>query len=307
MSRLLITLLILSALSFYSKAQDFGYFGKKHSLSLHGNWFFRAVPQVFYKEALYHFQEGSNDFKEQSLRNHVWQIGASYKRSISNRHAWGIQVDYGVRNLGTPNFNWTNSSLVLSPWNHEANPEAVWSAVESVFVNVPELELSRMSFSNRNLLFTWSRARTATVFPLGLISTLGLGLQHSRISTERSVYARSLTTDSLGSSWSTNQRILSLERPSDLEHDYLGLVWMWDLSLNYALNKRFLLSIGSDIRGVFGVFQLKNFSAIESHFSPFDQSVPSLEALVYGRNFRKEIAREMRFQNTLKLGICWMF
>ena len=307
MNRLLILLLLSIVQTTFVVSQEFGYFGKKHSLSLQGNWFFRAIPQVFYSEALYHFQEGSNEFKEQWLRNHVWQIGASYKRGISNRHAWGIQVDYGVRNLGTPDFNWTNSSLVLSPWNHEVNPEALWSATESVYVNLPELALSRMSFSNRNLLFTWSRARTATVFPLGLISTFGLGLQHSRISSKRSVYARSLTTDSLGSSWSTNQRILSIERPTDLEHDYLGFVWMWDLSLNYALNKRFLLSIGSDIRGVFGVFQLTDFSAIESHFSPFEQGIPSLEALVYGRNFRKEIAREMRFQNTLKLGICWKF
>lgn len=307
MIKLLAALLGFCCFSFVSIGQDLTFFGKKNTITLHGSWFFRGIPQAFYKESFYNFSPSSQDLVERPFFNHVWHCGFTYKRAFKNQQAFGIQFDLSARNLGSPSFNLASAKTTISPFNHSVDGNAVWSENAEKFVKLTDLEISKTALSNKQFLVTWSKSRNNSVFPLGLISTFGLGVQLSALQVEKSLYGRSHTSNSLGNLWSNNLEVIRINKPQNFDKRYLGFVWMWDLSLNYALNKNTLFSIGSDIRGVFGVFQQTKTSDIMDYYSLTYQGVPSLEALVYGRNLRKEIAKEMRFQNTIKLGVSWVF
>jgi hypothetical protein len=303
----LLALALFVGIPFYGSAQKDGYFGKKNMFSLHGNWFFRSVPQVFYQEEIYSYREPSDEFVSGFFRNHIGTVGLSFKRLVSERTAFGLQVDLGMRNLGSPRFDLSSKSTFLSVWSNELNQNAVWSEGHEKFFKLTDLELSKTKIINRQLLVTWSRTKTTTVMPLGLMSTFGLGVQYASIRGNQNIYAKAYSKDQLDSSWSTDKTIFRTDAPSTLKNDYLGIVWMWDLSLNYAVSRNLIFSLGSDIRGVAHVFSLSKDADFTNAFPLSQQGVPTIEALAYGRNFKKEIRKEMLFQNTFRAGLILMF
>lgn len=298
-------ILLLSCLRL--TAQDYGYFGKKNMISVHGAWFFRAMPQVFYDEPMYHYKASSGEFKQGFFRNHVWTTGVSYKRILNQQQAFGFQLDLNTRNLASPNFDLSSSRTFISPWNHNISSQSVWSENLERFVRISDMAISKTNLLNRQLLLTYSRSRTTTIFPIGLTSTLGLGVQYATLNTSANIHARAQTSNQMDGPWGGNKQLFHIQNPIDLKNDYLACAWMWDLSLNYALSNNLIFSISSDMRGVFGVFRITKQEALDRVFGDFENDVPSLEAFVLGRNMRKEIGREMRFQNTLRFGLSFLF
>ncbi len=283
-----------------------GYFGKKNMIGLHGTWFLRNLPQVFYKQKIFTYSEQSEEFNTGFFRNHIWHAGFSYKRLVSEKTAFGFQVDLGTRNIGSPSFD-PSSKTYLNPWPSTIDESDVWSSVHEQFLRTNELEISKTNFLNRQVFLTWTRSKTATVFPLGLMSTLGLGMMHSAMNTSKAVYAKSYYRPVQWNSWSNEKAIFSANLPVDFTNNYLGVSWMWDLSLNYAISRNVLFSFGSEMRGVLGMFSLNDGAEILNSFPIVQQGHGSLEGLLYGRNFSKEIRREMIFQNTFRVGLIFMF
>jgi len=294
-------------LAFSGATQKEGYFGKNNILGIHGTWFLRSVPQVFYSEKIYGYREVSDEFVSGFFRNHNWSAGLSYKRIYNENSAVGFQLDLGTRNLGSPNFDLSSRTTFINPWENELHQNTVWSASDEKFLNLNEMVLSRTNIINRQAFLTWSRSKTATVMPLGLMSTFGLGVQHTSLNSSQSIYAKSYFSESLNMPWSNEQAIFRTSNPNSVKNEYLGIVWMWDLSLNYAVSKNWLFTLGSDIRGVAHVFSLTKEAAVLEAFPLSQQGVPTIEGVLYGRNLKKEIRKEMIFQNTFRVGMLFMF
>jgi hypothetical protein len=307
----LLTLVVLMLTTFVAVSQDFGYFGKKNLVGVHGTWFFRSMPQYFHPEQLYRFDEKNNDLKNNTLRNHVWHSGLSYKRILSKSHAIGIQAELYTRNLGDPIHDRSNKLNYQAEWALTSNSLDLvyaWSKEIGEVVQLWDLDITPTSINVLDLKALWSRSRTLSVFPLGLTSTWGIGYQYFSVDYTRRVHARAFTMD-----WQSMetadipQTFLVNKAPTDLVNNYWGIAWMWDLSLNYALNKNWLLSFGSDIRGTFLVQQSRSSSDMALTFPNDNNSLPVLEGLIYGRNMNREIRKEMVFQNTFRLGLIFAF
>jgi hypothetical protein len=292
-------------------SQDFGYFGKKNLIGVHGTWFFRAMPQYFHPEKMYRFDEGSNSLKSNSFRNHVWHSGLSYRRILNRTHAVGIQAEYYSRQLGDPihdkvkklNYraDWATNGADLSQvyaWSNEIQKAMVFN----------NLDLTPTSFSVFDFKLIWSRSRTSSVFPLGLTSTWGLGFQQFTLNYDKPFYASAFTYDLDLMIASEQRETFRLNAaPDGFVNNYWGIGWMWDLSLNYALKKNFLLSFGSDIRGTFFVQQASGNSVMQDVFPNAPNGLPVLEGMVHGRNMNREIRKEMIIQNTFRLGLIFAF
>lgn len=294
-----------------SFAQDFGYFGKKNLLGIHGTWFFRAMPQYFYSEKMYRFDESSSELKNNTLRNHVWHSGFSYRRILSKSNAVGIQFDFYSRNLGDPIHDKRNKLNYSADWAHQGNSlENVyaWSNEIQKAVQMWDLNITPTSVGVLDLKAVWSRTRTLSVLPLGLISTWGLGYQQFKVNYAKPIYASAFTYDFMSGGTSVERETFQLNRaPDGLTNNYWGIGWMWDLSLNYALNKSWLLSFGSDIRGTFLVQQSGRNSVMQDQFPNANNGLPTLEGMVHGRTMNREIRKELVFQNTFRLGLIFAF
>lgn len=299
---------LLLFLPLLSDAQDYGYFGKKNLLGVHGSWFFRGIPQYFYAEKMYRYDETNNALRKNSLRNHVWHGGFSYRRILNKSHAIGIQADYSLRNLGDPfhNGNKSNYSSVWAP-NSQTLYHA-WSNELQQAVEMINIDLTPSSFSVLDVKIIWSRTRSLSVLPLGLTSTWGLGYQQMNVNYAKTIHASAYTFDIDNAQYSADRTTFKLnEAPQDLKNSYFGIGWMWDLSLNYALSKSLIFSVGSDIRGVFMVQQSSGNSKMIDAFPPASNTLPSLEGMIHGRDFSKEIRKEMLFQNTFRFGLTLAF
>lgn len=300
---------ILLFLPLTSSAQDYGYFGKKNLLGIHGSWFFRGMPQYFYAEKMYRYDEGSNDLRKNSLRNHVWHGGFSYRRILNKSHAIGIQADYSLRNLGDPIHDKVKSMNYSSDW--AVNGQALafaWSNELQQAVVMSDIDLTPSSFSVLDVKLIWSRTRTLSVLPLGLTSTWGLGYQQMNVNYAKTIYASAYTYDIDNAQYAADRTTFKLnDAPEDLKNSYFGIGWMWDLSLNYALSKSLIFSVGSDIRGVFMVQKGSGNSNMTDAFPLANYGLPSLEGMIHGRDFSKEIRKEMIFQNTFRFGLTLAF
>lgn len=303
----LTTLLILCLVIAKIEAQQTGYFGKQNYFGLHGSWFLRAMPQVFFEETIYHYSNRNEEFVNGFFRNHIGNLGLSYKRLINNRTAIGLQYDFGNRNLGSPIFDFNRWKTFDSPWQNEFAQNIAWSNSENRFLDMKDLEINRTQIRNQSFHLTYSRCKTASVFPLGLMSTFGLGIQYSSLNYKRPMYARAFTKEALTDVWSEEMSLTKLTAPQNFENAYLGISWIWDLSINYAINNKLLFSISSELRGVPFVFQLTNTENIKSAFPFGTNQIPSIEAAVYGRNLSREIRKEMFIQNTLRFGLTFAF
>ncbi len=303
-----IYIVLLLFLPLFSGAQDYGYFGKKNLLGIHGSWFFRGMPQYFYAEKMYRYDESSNDLRKNSLRNHVWHGGFSYRRILNKSHAIGIQVDYSLRNLGDPIHDGKKSNYA-SVWAPSSQDLYIaWSNELQQAVRMSDINFTPSSFSVLDVKLIWSRTRTLSVLPLGLTSTWGLGYQQMNMNYAKTIYASAYTFDIDNGFYSADRTTFQLnEAPQDLKNSYFGIGWMWDLSLNYALSKSLIFSIGSDIRGVFMVQKNDVNSSMLDVFPPADNTLPSVEGMIHGRDFSKEIRKEMLFQNTFRFGLTLAF
>jgi hypothetical protein len=306
-----IIMLLLAFLPLFAKSQDFGYFGKKNLLGFHGTWFFRAMPQFFYAEKMYRYNENSNNLTCNALRNHVWHAGLSYRRILNKSHAVGIQADYSLRHLGDPFHDKTDKVNFQADWaniNVDYSNLSAFSSELGKVVRMSDVNITPTSISVIDIKAIWSRSRTSSVIPLGLTSTWGLGYQMINANFSPSMYASGFTYDDMVGEWSASRETFQLQNaPDDLVNKYWGIGWMWDLSLNYALNKSWMLSFGSDIRGTFLVKQAKSSSDMADLFLSDPNQNITVEGLVYGRNMGKEIRKELIFQNTFRLGLVFAF
>lgn len=306
-----IIMLLMAFSPLFAKAQDFGYFGKKNLIGFHGTWFFRSMPQFFHAEKMYRYNESTNDLRSNTLRNHIWHSGFTYRRILNKSHAFGIQVDYSTRGLGDPFHDKTDKVNFQADW---ANINVDYSNLTALstglgkIVRMSDLDITPTSISVIDIKAIWSRSRTSSVFPLGLTSTWGLGYQIINTNFSRSMYASGFTYDDMVGDFSASRETFQLQNaPDDLVNKYWGIGWMWDLSLNYALNKSWMLSFGSDIRGTFLVKQAKSSSDMADLFLSDPNQIITVEGLFYGRNMGKEIRKELIFQNTFRLGLVFAF
>jgi len=288
-------------------AQDGGYFGKKNALNIDGTWFLRSIPQIFYTEDIYFYNPRKDIFQSGYFRNHIWNVGLSYKRLIRKNSALGLRFDLGTRNLGSPNLRADEKSTFSSPWENILENAVVWSNDHQKYVDLNNLVLSRTNVVNRQVFVSWSRSKTASVFPIGLTSTFGLGAQWTTMNTTKGVFSKANTKDLLSDPWSVDQEILRTSFTQTSKDPYLGLAWLWQLDLNYALTRNFLFTIGTDFRGIVHVFRLSKDDEIINRFPLSLNGTPTLESLIYGRNLSNEIRREMIFQNTFKIGLTLVF
>jgi hypothetical protein len=292
-------------------SQDFGYFGKKNIVGIHGTWFFRAVPQYFHPEKMYRFDEVDNVLKNNVLRNYVWHSGFSYRRIVNKSNAIGVQAEFYSRNLGDPIHDKLNKLNYQADWALQGNSLQnfyAWSDELQKAIQMWDLNITPTSINVLDVKVVWSRTRTMSVLPLGLVSTWGLGFQNFSVNLAKSIYASGFTFDSgTGETSVTRETVKLNSAPNGLVNNYWGLGWMWDLSLNYALNKSWLLSFGSDIRGAFLVQQSAKNSDMQVQFPNSTDGIPTLAGMVHGRNMSSEIRKEMVFQNTFRLGLLFAF
>ncbi len=302
---------LFALLPFAVFSQDFGYFGKKNLLGVHGTWFFRAMPQYFHAEKMYRFDEGSNALKNNTFRNHIWHSGVSYRRILNKSHAIGIQAELYSRNIGDPIHDKSDKLNYRADWAIQGLPlDAIyaWSNEIDKAVQMWDLNLTPTSISVIDVKLIWSRSRTISVLPLGLTSTWGLGYQQFSVNHAKNVYASAITYDYMTNETLSNRETFKLNlAPDGLVNNYWGLGWMWDLSLNYALNKSWLLSFGSDIRGTFLVQSSKKNSNMSMAFPDAQNGLPVLEGMIHGRTMNREIRKEMIIQNTFRLGLIFAF
>jgi hypothetical protein len=302
---------LLAIVPFFIQAQDFGYFGKKNLISIHATGFFRAMPQYFHAEKMYRFDESTNTLRANSFRNFVWHSGVSYRRIINKSHAIGVQAEYYTRQLGDPihantkrvNYraDWATQGLALAEIN-------AWSDELQKAVRMSDLDITRTTISVLDFKLIWSRSRSLSVLPLGLTSTWGLGFQQMKTNFSKTIYASGFTYDDLTGEFSSSRETFKVNpAPDGLINNYWGIGWMWDLSLNYALNKSWLLSFGSDIRGTFFATQSSKNSNMNGTFPTNSNGYPDLEGMIHGRNMSREIRKEMVFQNTFRLGLVFAF
>ncbi len=213
-----------------------------------------------------------------------------------------------MRNLGDP-IHMGNKSNYSSDW--AGNSQALfiaWSNELQQAVGMSDIDLTPSSFSVFDVKLIWSRTRTLSVLPLGLTSTWGLGYQQMNVNYAKTIYASAYTYELDNAQYSADRTTFKLnDAPQDLKNSYFGIGWMWDLSLNYALSKSLIFSVGSDIRGVFMVQKSSGNSNMIDAFPPAYNTLPSLEGMIHGRDFSKEIRKEMLFQNTFRLGLTLAF
>lgn len=303
---------LLSFIVFLSlgvKSQDYGLFGKKNLVGVHASWFFRSIPQYFYAEKMYRFNEQSNELVSNSLRNHIWHAGFSYRRVVSKKHAFGFQAEYYTRAFGNPIHTKDKKINFKSVWTGDGNlSNNIWSNELQNTVSMIGMKMTKSSAQVVDLKLIWSRTKTMSVLPIGLVSTLGLGFQNISMNTANPIHINSLQMDTTIMNWSNERATYKLNNaPAGFANDYFGIGWLWDLSLNYPLTKSLIFTVSSDIRGTAFVFWKANDAQRLQEFPTQIDGTPTLEGIIHGRNMSKEIRKEMLFQNTFRVGLTFAF
>ncbi len=307
MNKSLVILILLCSQFTQGQTQNRGYFGKQNYFEFQGTWFLRSMPQIFFRETIYHYSNRNDEFKSGFLKNHTGNIGFSYKRILNERAAIGVQYDFGSRNLGSPIFDLNRRTTFSSPWKDYLNDQIAWSESAQRYLDLKQLEINRTQITNHSTHATYSRSKTSSVFPLGLVNTYGLGVQFSALNTSHPMYASALSKETLDATLSPEKQIFQLNEPINLDNRYLGLSLFWNISIQYAINDKLLFSLGTEIRSIPWVAQISDPTRIKENFALNNEQIPSIEAVVYGRNLSKEIRKEMLIQNTLRFGLILSF
>jgi hypothetical protein len=319
-------LILLSTGSFLSFSQNSGFFGKKNMLSVHGSAFLRGIPQAFFPStrAIYTYKEGQADFKWKKI-NPIWNIGGTYRHITGRSSAFGVRYDYAVRAISSP-YAENNSSFNDTPFELPPHflpvygipifepllfgPEDFYSDAKGQFIPRLNNAFSTAAFVRvHSFSFVYSRNKTLTFMPLGLVSTFGLGVQSMSMLADRDAYLKyTYRNDYFSPDIQTIERITP--PPTNFENKYWGLMASWDLSINYPISKNIILEFASELRSTFLVAWRSDIATQSAYFPlnpDFEYGHKPLASTFYGRNMKNELRREMIFNNTFRLGLTFIF
>lgn len=278
-------------------AQISGYFGKKNFVSIHGSWFFDGLffPE---KAARPHFYNARNEsFSNSFLRQHNLNAGFSYQRLVSEREAIGIQVETGLVNLPT--------GEIAEDFGNA--PVRGYYLSEGLFVDRDAVS-SRLRMLKNDFLLTYAITRTLAIFPLGFTTTMGLGMHQSRMLLDPVFIRGDLFQTEVDADPVKTDQLFRLDPLSETENSYSGVSWFCGFSVNYALNSRFLLSLGTEFRGSFFTRMMSSVSSLRNLYkNEFPSQSLSIEERTFARDLSRQLNRETVFQNKLRIGLTFAF
>jgi hypothetical protein len=147
--------------------------------------------------------------------------------------------------------------------------------------------------------------------PLGVVSTLGIGIQSIAMQTNKDAYLYyNYITEFAGNSYFASQIEKLSPPPVNFTNKYWGFLASWDLSINYPISKNLILEFASELRSTFrvkwrsDVFEQRTFFPKKTGNAVGE--LP-LESTFYARDMTYELRREMFFNNTFRLGLTFMF
>lgn len=311
-------------------AQNKGYFGKNNMLTVHGLAFLRGIPQGFYEDSrnIFVYNEKQNNL-ERNITNVIWNAGLSFRHITGRSSALGLRYDFGVRKISSPYAAILNgnTTFTLNPNSYfqplygipyedyifTTEPEDYYSNSDGNLVKyMSQIKATATYVSVHSFSFIYSRNKTLSFMPLGIVSTLGIGFQTITMQTKRDTHLAYFyqTGPDVWNDPIANKVEKISPPPANFKNNYLGVLASWDLSINYPLSKSLILEFASELRSTFHV-KWRSDKIEQSTFFPAKPEVTTgpfpIESTFYARNMTYELRREMFFNNTFRLGLTFVF
>ncbi len=237
MRTLILNIFILISCTLFS--QDYGYFGKKNTISMSGTFSPRFIANLLNRN------QGKDYYTDyQSTNAKSWPVSyggtISYERQIKKNKFIGVE------------FSYTNTASRLK----EASPlyipiEGWYGYNNEVIVRTFDIDPIRLNVYNPTV--TFSKVYSGNIAPIGLVNTMGVGLLIAKpISKEYNLNYDISIPENYDITLSENELRKSVFEPAIFDKPIWGARFYWQTALNVPLTKNLLWSIA--IKGNINVY-----------------------------------------------------